>query len=83
MLLYIVFFALLIYLVAKSFRKPERFPPGPPKLPIVGSMPYLSKTGSLLHVIKEAVEQYGPIVGIYLGSKPTIFVADYNMLKGK
>ena len=32
---------LLVFLIYKSTRKPKNFPPGPPRLPVVGSLPYM------------------------------------------
>jgi len=83
MFLYFLFFGLLAYLIYKSSRKPEKFPPGPPKLPLIGSLPYLGTTGSFAHSIIEVVQKYGPVAGIFLGSKPAVFVADFDILKGK
>ena len=83
MFLYVIFFGLLAYLIYKSTQKPEKFPLGPPKLPLVGSFPYLGKTGSFAHSIIEVVKKYGPVTGIFLGNKPAVFVADYDILKGK
>ena len=82
MILFIVFFALLAYLVYKSTRKPERFPPGPPKLPIVGSLPYLENATSFAHMMIGAAKKYGPVSGIFLGRQPTVIIADYTILKG-
>ena len=82
MILYIIFFALLGYFFYKGTRKPEKFPPGPPKLPMIGSLPFLSKTGSFSHTMIMMAKKYGPVSGIFLGSKPTVIVADYNILKG-
>ena len=33
--------ALLILLTYKGTKKPKRFPPGPPRLPVIGSLPYI------------------------------------------
>jgi hypothetical protein len=83
MFLYILFFGLLTYLIFKSTQKPDKFPPGPPKLPVIGSLPYLSRTGSFAHTIIKIVNKYGPVTGFFLGNKPIIIVADYAILKGK
>ena len=37
----LVVIALLILLTYKGTQKPKRFPPGPPRLPIIGSLPYI------------------------------------------
>ena len=82
MLLYIAVVALLGILWYKSTRKPERFPPGPPKLPLVGSLPYLNKSGSFARISIDLAKEFGPVCGLYLGRKPTVVVSDYNILKG-
>lgn len=82
MLIYIVFFALLAIFLYKSTRKPEKFPPGPPKLPMVGSLPYLNKSGSFAQISIDLAKKYGPVCGLYLGRKPMVIVTDYNILKG-
>ena len=33
--------ALLILLTYKGTKKPKCFPPGPPRLPVIGSLPYI------------------------------------------
>ena len=35
----VLLIGLLLY---KGTRKPKRFPPGPPRLPVVGSLPYMA-----------------------------------------
>jgi hypothetical protein len=45
------FVVLLLVRIYKSTRKPDKFPPGPPRLPVVGGLPYLvgsSQKSSLL-----------------------------------
>jgi len=83
MFLYILFATLICYLFFKSTRKPEKFPPGPPKLPLVGSVPFVGVKGSFLHTMKYVVEKYGPVSGIFMGSKPALIISDFNILKGK
>ena len=82
MFLYLVFFTLIAYYFYQGTRKPDKFPPGPPKLPVVGSLPFINKKGSFIHSIIYTVEKYGKVSGVFLGRKPVIFIADYNILKG-
>ncbi len=60
------FLSLLIYvLVKRSMRKPDKFPPGPPKLPMVGSLPFAfgnGKTPSLFHGSRQLVRKYGKVM---------------------
>ena len=41
----IIFFLLWIYFRTK---KPKNFPPGPPRLPLIGSIPYLASSGGIM-----------------------------------
>ena len=55
----VLLFVLLIY---KATRKPKNFPPGPPRLPVVGSLPYVvvqnkpSEPKSLLTGIRNGIK---------------------------
>ena len=42
MVLTLIIFLLLGILLYKGTRKPEKYPPGPPRLPLVGSSPYMA-----------------------------------------
>ena len=50
---------ILLLVLYKSTKKPNRFPPGPPRLPIIGSLPYIngklktSDNPSLVHGIMQ------------------------------
>ena len=61
---------------------PKRNETGPRKLPLVGSLPYFYKRKSLIHNLKDLVEEFGPICGFFLGSKKVVVIADFDMLKG-
>lgn len=37
-----VIFIFILLLIYKGTKKPNRFPPGPPRLPIIGSLPYIN-----------------------------------------
>ena len=63
------------------------FPPGPPRYPLIGSLPFMlcrgrqSKEKSFMHGILYNVRKYGKILGFHLGSKPFVVIADYNLMK--
>jgi hypothetical protein len=57
-------------------------PPGPQKLPLLGGLTWFYKRKSQIHNIKDMVEEYGKICGVFLGSKPMVIIADLEMLKG-
>ncbi|XP_050221454.1 cytochrome P450 89A2-like [Mercurialis annua] len=73
--------SLLLKSLLNLFSQPEKhshpLPPGPPKFPIIGSLLWLRKsfrefesTFCSLH------KQLGPIITLYVGSRPMIFIAD-------
>eukprot|EP00093_Oithona_nana_P007338 07338.XXX_25634_23310_1 [CDS] Oithona nana genome sequencing. len=67
----------------KYFVKHPKFPPGPKRLPFLGSLPFLPED------VKKAkktiqtymAETYGPISGLYIANRPMVVVSDYNMIK--
>nr|AKH03514.1 cytochrome P450 3075C1 [Paracyclopina nana] len=78
-------FLLLLFLVRGTY-KPEHFPPGPPRIPLVGSLLCMHMRGSgsspsLLHSFQDAAHAYGNLVGFYLGSFPALLVSDFQALK--
>jgi hypothetical protein len=84
MLIYI-FIALFLLWIFKSTRKPKNFPPGPLRLPVVGSFPFMGGSGetpSLLYGISDQVKKHGPIFGFYFGKTPTVVLANYDLVRG-
>ena len=77
--------AIIILLIIKLCTKPKNFPPGPPRLPIVGSLPFIisskKSSGSLIHNFQHVTAKYGKCVGFYLGPRQTVLLSDYHMLK--
>ncbi|XP_034236789.1 methyl farnesoate epoxidase-like [Thrips palmi] len=55
-------------------RRLKNFPPGPPRLPLLGSLPFIP--GSLIHLHAEEHwrRRYGPVVGLTTGSSQTLIV---------
>ena len=87
-MLWTIFLVLFLFLVYKSTRKPQGFPPGPPRLPIIGSLPYIldkpknSKENlTLFYGVTKLLKKYGKLCGFYVGKDPVIVVADYQDLK--
>ena len=82
--IFILLFCIWFYL---NTHIPEKFPPGPPRYPILGSSRYILVEGengarkSIMHGILKNVEKYGKIFGFYMGSQPFVVIADYNVLK--
>ncbi|KAG9450885.1 hypothetical protein H6P81_010850 [Aristolochia fimbriata] len=72
------FILLLIIFTTKRSQK-HPWPPGPPKLPIIGNLHQLQKGGPLVHInLAEMAKQYGKTMTVWFGTKPTIFVSDYR-----
>ncbi|CAI0431882.1 unnamed protein product [Linum tenue] len=56
----------------------KNLPPSPPTLPIVGNFLLLLKSSnnfsSLKPLLRQLSSKYGPIITLYLGSRPSIFI---------
>lgn len=69
----------------RAVRKPDKFPPGPPVYPLVGStlsmQPSKVKHPSLFTAMIHLEKRYGPILGLYLGSLPCVILTDYQDIK--
>ena len=71
---------LLVFLVTFVFKKHRKFPPGPPRLPIFGSLPFLHGKG-VERYFSEKVVSYGPVTGLYIASDPMIVINDWKLAK--
>jgi len=83
MLLALIVITLAIILVIKTTKKPSKFPPGPPRLPLLGGVPFLMQRGSLWHGLRKLVAEYGTVSGFYFGNTPVVVVADCQALRGE
>ncbi|KAK4718853.1 hypothetical protein R3W88_017191 [Solanum pinnatisectum] len=75
-------FTLFDKLLRKSSTKQEKLPPGPWRLPIIGSLHHLR--GALLfphRTLKNLATEYGPIMYLQLGEIPAVIVSSPNMVK--
>ncbi|XP_065862832.1 cytochrome P450 89A2-like [Euphorbia lathyris] len=71
------FFAATILLKFFFFPSANKLPPGPPSFPFIGSSVWF--TESLIDInalIRSLHSKFGPIITLYIGSRPAIFVAD-------
>ena len=77
--------AIIIGLLIIMCLKPKNFPHGPPRLPIVGSLPFMMKDfksgRSILHNFQYVTAKYGKCVGLYLGPKQAVLISDFEMIK--
>jgi hypothetical protein len=74
------FMVLLAFWCYKRCQKPLNFPPGPPRLPILGSVPFLP-TNNFLHNSIHLKARYGNVVGLYFGNTPVLIVSDLHLAK--
>ncbi|XP_071961680.1 cytochrome P450 2U1-like isoform X3 [Antedon mediterranea] len=57
-----------------------KLPPGPPRLPVIGSIPWIDRSNPI-GTFKKWAKQYGPIVTFYIGSKRNVIVNDAKLAK--
>ena len=65
--------ALLILLTYKGTKKPKCFPPGPPRLPVIGSLPYIITRS-------DPSEPPSLMTGILQGLRITSNVSSHNIM---
>jgi len=78
----LILVALLI--LFKKLQKPHKFPPGPPALPLIGSIPFIPKdvlTGKKGNVPDYLADKYGDVVGFYNGHVRVVFISDIDILR--
>ncbi|XP_047453415.1 cytochrome P450 2F2-like [Mugil cephalus] len=61
-------------------RRPKNFPPGPPVLPILGSILHMSLENPLKD-FERLMNTYGNIYSIYIGSKPAVVINGLKAIK--
>ncbi|XP_076057346.1 methyl farnesoate epoxidase-like [Oratosquilla oratoria] len=81
MLLATVLVLLLVVLFLKQFKKPKNFPPGPFRIPFVGFGPFMKPHLSHKQMWKVSKEYDSSVVGVFLGSQPTVFVHTWETVK--
>ncbi|XP_059190460.1 cytochrome P450 2F2-like [Centropristis striata] len=72
-------FLVFIFLQFKT-RKPKNFPPGPPVLPIVGSILNLSLENPLKD-FERLSKTYGDVYSLFLGPKPAVVINGMKAMK--
>ncbi|KAL3341669.1 hypothetical protein AABB24_025937 [Solanum stoloniferum] len=78
--LFISFLFLLIQKWSNSKTLQKKLPPGPWRLPIIGSVHHLTN-GVPHRVLKNLSQKYGPIMYLQLGEVPTVVVSSPHMAK--
>uniref|UniRef100_A0A0A9DAY4 Uncharacterized protein n=1 Tax=Arundo donax TaxID=35708 RepID=A0A0A9DAY4_ARUDO len=64
------------------FRAPgrRRLPPGPPSLPLLGSVVWLTNSPADVEpLLRRLFERHGPVVSLRVGSRLSVFVADRRL----
>ncbi|XP_059664247.1 cytochrome P450 89A2-like [Cornus florida] len=82
---FLLFASLCIYISLSSllgFLRTKRLPPGPPTIPFLGNLLWLLQSSSDFSTIEPTLRRlrarYGPIVTLYIGSFPAIFVTTHE-----
>lgn len=98
------FICVLVFLLIRWLSsKPQKFPPGPRRWPVVGNLVEVvgGAYGGVVHEIFIKLSnkwvrtftffplryyfaiyiRYGPVMGIFLGTQPTIIISDYKAIK--
>ena len=70
----------IIALILKLSKKPHGFPPGPIRIPIAGSVPFLRGIG-VEKIVNSDVSSYGPVTGLFAGMYPMVMVNDWKLAK--
>ncbi|XP_030074575.1 cytochrome P450 2F3 [Microcaecilia unicolor] len=68
------------FMVYSKWQKTGKLPPGPIHLPFVGNMLQVDINDLIKSLVKLS-EKYGPIYTFYLGSRPTVVLCGYEILK--
>ena len=56
-----------------------RFPPGPPIIPILGSLPFVDLRNSPVRIVyKKLAERYGSVFSLAIGSKLVVVISGYK-----
>ena len=80
-----ILLSLAVYLWHKLTTKPANFPPGPPRVPMLGSVTHMknpwSSQPSLFWGVYQLQKRYGDTFGIYLGNMPAVVLAKYEDIK--
>lgn len=70
----------IIYLV-KRWLSRRHLPPGPPSVPILGSIPFVTKMTFELMTRKEMMDKYGKLVTFAFPEKEMIIINDFQLAK--
>ena len=72
----------IVFIVAYNYLRKEpwkRLPPGPPALPLVGSLPFLGSS-DIREPLRKMAKKYGDVFTIYLGPQRVIVLNGYDVI---
>lgn len=72
--------SLVVWLLVSSFRRPNNYPPGPPRIPVVGQIFALDRMQSYKTLDRWAA-QYGPVFSVKLGSKEMVVLSSADLIR--
>lgn len=79
---FLLFLSSIFLLFKKWKTRKLNLPPGPWKLPFIGSLHHLAVAGPLPHHgIKNLAKRYGPLMHLQLGQIPTLVISSPQMAK--
>ncbi|KAJ4949993.1 hypothetical protein NE237_026825 [Protea cynaroides] len=88
---FVLFLTLCFSVALKSFihllshrklnQRKLSLPPGPPKVPIIGSFVWLrnSSPSKIEPILRNLLHKYGPIITLHIGPRPVIFITDHSL----
>ena len=74
-----LFFIVSFILLTKAMKKPKDFPPGPPKLPFIGTFalsPFSFNKENHRVIVAEMIPKFGKTIGTFMGNLPVIYLND-------
>ncbi|KAF4533482.1 hypothetical protein B566_EDAN000967 [Ephemera danica] len=70
------------YVVSFWGKRPRNFPPGPPRVPLLGTvLSMYSSSKSPQELLMHLADKYGPLTGLFLGARPCVAVHGYDAVK--
>ncbi|GLJ37624.1 hypothetical protein SUGI_0764270 [Cryptomeria japonica] len=63
-------FVSLAFLLSST--KEKKYPPSPPRLPLLGNLHHLNKGENLLSTLTDMAKTYGPVMTVWMGPLPVI-----------
>ncbi|XP_067235321.1 vitamin D(3) 25-hydroxylase-like isoform X3 [Chanodichthys erythropterus] len=78
--LFLVWICIFFVFLLVRIQRPRNFPPGPRPLPIFGNLLHVNMDNPLKDFERFA-ERYGKMFSLYTGSRPTVFLNSFEVIK--